>query len=501
MQDCVISCRVSSREQTEGYSLESQKRLLTGEASNLGFEVARMFEVAESASKTEERKTFQEMMRYVKKHNIKHILVEKVDRITRSLQDAVTIDDWRNIEGNFVHFVKDGLVLHKDSKSSDILQWDIKVVFARQYINNLREEVRKGVIEKALHGHYPGNLKRGYKSVRKNGSKRAVWKIDKSKKSDAPFIKRAFELYAYDDLSLVGLRQKLFSEGWKTKHGRPIQKSRLAEILQDPFYAGEKFLWNGKEYSDAVHEGLVQPHVFDLVQLKFNRNRNGVKRTKHRHLLAGIMKCGVCGRAITAEIQKGHTYYRCTGHGGCEQKKVYTREEDIEVQLVNALGKLEVEDVEFFDWLKDALREVHQEESTYHEEALGNLKAQYDHLQKRVEHLYEDKLDRELDPARYRELSTKYRAEQEVILEKINGHHEGNKKFFELGEKLVDFANQAKKMYEEKGKLQKREILRFAFLNLQMKDKKLEFALHPTISWIQNTTSASRSHFGCGNRI
>ncbi|MDA0208080.1 MAG: hypothetical protein O3B64_01575 [bacterium] len=56
------------------------------------------------------------------------------------------------------------------------------------------------------------------------------------------------------------------------------------------------------------------------------------------------------------------------------------------------------------------------------------MKEQYDRLQNRIEHLYEDKLDREIDPTRYRELSMKYRSEQEAVLGEITGHHEGNKK-------------------------------------------------------------------------
>jgi len=217
---CVTFSRVSSREQETGYSLDSQVRLLEDTADHKNLRVSKIFRISESASKGDERKTFQEMLAYVKKHNIKHILVEKVDRITRSLQDAVQIDDWRNIEGNHVHFVKDGLVLHRLSKSADVLQWDIKVVFARQYINNLREETTKGQLEKARQGHYPGNSKRGYVTKRENGSRRATWHIDVSPTSDAPYITRAFELAATTDKSLSALRLELHAEGWKQRNGK-----------------------------------------------------------------------------------------------------------------------------------------------------------------------------------------------------------------------------------------------------------------------------------------
>lgn len=500
-ESCVTFSRVSSREQETGYSLDSQVRLLDDTADRKDFKVAKTFRISESASKGDERKTFQEMLAYVKKHNIKHILVEKVDRITRSLQDAVFIDDWRNIEGNHVYFVKDGLDLHKHSKSADVLQWDIKVVFARQYINNLREETTKGQLEKARQGHYPGNSKRGYVTKRENGSRRATWHVDTKPTSEAPYIARAFELASTSDKSLSTLRLELHTEGWKQKNENPIPKSRLAEILKDPFYTGSSFYWCGKQYP-AQHEGIVRQDIFDRVQERFERKRNGTKRNKHLHLLGGLMSCKLCSRSITAEIQKGRTYYRCTGHGGCTQKSVYALESDIESQIVDSLATIEINDAEFLEWLKDALKESHQEEVEFHNGALTNLEEQYRRLQQRIDNLYIDKLDGVITREKHDELATKYRAEQDAILKKIKSHQSSNEKYIELGVKLLDFANEARNLYLSRTKEQKREVLHFAFLNAQLEDKKLSVSLNPAMVWInQKGPSVQRVPFGCGGRI
>ena len=214
------------------------------------------------------------------------------------------------------------------------------------------------------------------------------------------------------------------------------------------------------------------------------------------------MSCAVCGRAITAEIQKGHTYYRCTGHGGCEQKSIYTREEDLEKQIIESLSSLEINDQEFLDWLKDAMREAHKEKANFHATAIDNLQTQYNRLQQRIENLYIDKLDGEITKAKYDELSNKYRAEQDHVSQKIESHQKSDEKYFELGAKLIDFADQAKKLYLEKSKEQKREIIRFAFLNLRLQDKKLSVSLHPALLWFnQKRPSAKSVSFGCGGRI
>ena len=158
MEKALIYARVSTKEQAEeGYSLASQIKLLREYEHNHQLEVVKEFIVPESASGTQERKTFKEMMEYCKKNRIGHILCEKVDRLTRNLQDAVWIDTW--LQGSperRIHFVKQNLIIHQNAKSYEKFQWDIYVVLARQYSNNLSEETRKGLVQKAEEGWYPG---------------------------------------------------------------------------------------------------------------------------------------------------------------------------------------------------------------------------------------------------------------------------------------------------------------------------------------------------------
>ncbi len=71
--------------------------------------------------------------------------VEKTDRLYRNIKDWVTIDDLE-IE---VHFVKEGSILSEDSRSSEKFIHGIKVLTAKNYIDNLGEEVHKGMLEKA----------------------------------------------------------------------------------------------------------------------------------------------------------------------------------------------------------------------------------------------------------------------------------------------------------------------------------------------------------------
>lgn len=98
MQNAILWARVSTKEQAEeGYSLDSQVKMLRDYAQKEGLKIIREFVVPESASGKQERKKFQEMLEYLKNHkNIKHVICEKVDRMTRNFKDSTKLDDWLN---------------------------------------------------------------------------------------------------------------------------------------------------------------------------------------------------------------------------------------------------------------------------------------------------------------------------------------------------------------------------------------------------------------------
>src|ERR1019366_86849 len=118
------------------------------------------FVFVESA-KCSGRKQFDEMVAFFKRNrSCRILLVEKTDRLYRNFKDAVTLEEL-DIE---IHFVKEGQVLSKNSKSQVKLMHDIRLAIARNYSENLREEVKKGMSEKASQGTYPGRAPFGYRN-------------------------------------------------------------------------------------------------------------------------------------------------------------------------------------------------------------------------------------------------------------------------------------------------------------------------------------------------
>jgi site-specific DNA recombinase len=158
----VLYARVSSKEQEkDGFSIPAQQKLLRHYAAENAIHLAKEFTDVETARRSG-RTGFGEMIAFLRRTaSCRIILVEKTDRLYRNLKDWVTIDEL----GVEVHFVKENVVLSAESRSSEKFVHGIKVLMAKNYIDNLSEETRKGMLEKAERGIWPSYAPLGYVKV------------------------------------------------------------------------------------------------------------------------------------------------------------------------------------------------------------------------------------------------------------------------------------------------------------------------------------------------
>ena len=130
----VLYARVSSKEQEkDGFSIPAQQKLLRHYAAERAIHLAKEFTDVETAKRSG-RTGFGEMIAFLRRNQTcRIILVEKTDRLYRYLKDWVTIDGLEVV----VHFVKENFVLSGDSRSSEKFVHGIKVLMAKNYIDNL----------------------------------------------------------------------------------------------------------------------------------------------------------------------------------------------------------------------------------------------------------------------------------------------------------------------------------------------------------------------------
>src|SRR5579863_8112966 len=202
----VLYARVSSKEQEQGYSIAAQQGLLRPYGPQIGSVIAEEFLDTETA-KTTGRPGFAAMVGYFKQHpECRVLLVEKTDRLYRNFKDYVTIDELK-LE---IHFVKENVILSDQSRSSDKFMHGIKVLMAKNYIDNLSEEVRKGLHTKAAQGLYPSCAPLGYMNVTSSGRQIIVPCL-----VFGPMVTKLYQWFASAEYSLKDLAQKAYAEGFR----------------------------------------------------------------------------------------------------------------------------------------------------------------------------------------------------------------------------------------------------------------------------------------------
>jgi len=443
--NCVIYARVSSKEQEkEGYSIPSQLKLLRKYASESGFQIAGEFVDVETAKATG-RTGFNQMLSYLRKNTTcKFILVEKTDRLYRNIKDWVTLDDI-DVE---IHFVKENFVLSQDSKSSEKFLHGIKVLMAKNYIDNLSEEVKKGQIEKAEQGEWPSRAPVGYR----NNKETHTIEPDPSK---GTFIKRLFEWYATGEYSLEKLASMAGESGLFSRNSMSINKAGIHRILKNPIYYGE-FIWKEKRHL-GKHDPLITKKLFDQVQEVFAK-ANHPKETKRQIAFAGLVKCGRCGCAMTPEVKKGkYIYYHCTQFKGkCDN--TYVREERLSQLLADVVKQVRI-GREAADDIRRALLESQRDRQEYHDKAVTSLRKRYDHTQKLLDRAYEDKLSGKISEDLWRRKSVEWEGTLIDIQHQLRAHDSANVNYYETGSAIIELANEAYALYLRQNRQEQRKLL------------------------------------------
>jgi len=155
------------------------------------------------------------------------------------------------------------------------------VVLAKHFIDNLSEETKKGLQQKAEEGIWPLKPSIGYRSVTLLSGKRGM-EIDPDV---APLIRRLLELYATGNYSLDEITQIARKDGFTTPRSkRPAHRAWIHKILTNRVYCGE-FVWKGKVYL-GIHEPIVSRELWNKVQAVLQgRNVSKPKQGKEKRKL------------------------------------------------------------------------------------------------------------------------------------------------------------------------------------------------------------------------
>lgn len=487
LKKAVIYVRVSSKEQAEqGFSPEAQRVCLYDFARRNDFDIVEEFEEAETA-KDSGRKKFAEMVAYVKEYSIEFILVEKTDRLHRNFKDYVVVEELTEKYGVTVHLVKEGSVVGKNSKASDKTMHGLRTVMAKGFIDNLREEVQKGFAIKISRGGYPHQAPIGYLNAK--DPLNPMHNIVIPDPLNRNLIVKMFEYYSSGIYSMKTLIEKLDSEGLTQNLPRFIKSRKLivttvARCLSNPFYIG-RFQWSGKMIEGA-HEPIVSAELWNKVQDVLNgRNIN----TKKEHnvipfMYKGIFTCGFCGRTVTAEKAKGkYSYYHCTQYK-TDCKQPWVKEETLDERFEKLTQLLRLSDAGLA-FVTAGLKKSLTKKREGADRVYNTLVVEQERLRKRMDAMYEDRLDRRISEYDYDRRFADYTIQLQKLDARIAQHNRTDIDYYEFGCRILELAENAEKLVKEAKPEEKRELMQFLLSNSKLLDGEPIFSLRLPFSSIE----------------
>ena len=412
----------TDKEDMQVLSIEAQLAELRALAKKEGLEIAEEF-IEKQSAKMPGRPRFNEMIERIRKGETQGILCWKLDRLARNPVDSGQVS-WLLQEGTLKHIrTPERSYFSEDS----VLLMSVEFGMANQYVRDLAYNTKRGLREKARRGEFPAPAPLGYRNNPRTK------RIDVDRKT-APIIREAFGLYAKGDKRLEDISQFLFENGIKTKEqkrrwagkgGKVLAKDTAKKILTTTFYYGD-FYYSGEWYK-GTHTPIITKSLFDKVQKVIALRGYTRKEKNDPQALCGLLKCGSCGCAITAETltktQKNgnvhrYVYYRCTKKKGvCAEP--YIREEELTTQLSKTLSDFALPET----WAKEMFALTDKDEQDSGISARASVQALQDKLRDldtklaRLTDLYvEQDIERETYLEKKRKLMSERRTLDEQIL-------------------------------------------------------------------------------------
>ena len=284
-------CRVSTDEQaTEGLSLDAQARKLREFAKLRELGAIQIEQDAGFSGKNLKRPALRSIRGEVESGTVEHVVVWKIDRLSRSVSDLDGIVGLLRKNGTLLHSVMEPLDL---SSASGRMQFGISGVMAQWYRENLSENVQLGMHQAILSGRHPNKPKFGY----------SLHDGILVPNEEAVTVRKIFLLRA-DGRSLREIEE-----------ATGVKYSTVSSVLKHRVYLGE--IPSHGAWYPGKHQPLLSEEEWQAAQRPHLPGRR-----RSQHYLSKVVRCGICGRVATVKYPDADRspLFVCKHRGtGCRQ--------------------------------------------------------------------------------------------------------------------------------------------------------------------------------------
>ncbi len=421
--------------------------------------------IEKQSAKSPGRPVFDAMLGRIEAGEADGILAWHPDRLARNSVDG----------GRVIYLLDTGKIktlkfptLRFESDPQGKFMLNIMFGQSKYYVDSLSENTKRGLREKVRRGEFPGPAPIGY--LNDYRTKKVI--VDRER---APYIKQAFEMYATGKVTYDHVREFLGQHGFRTRNGKLLVRRHISQMFSNPIYYGH-FRYGG-EVHEGEHEPVISKNLFDSVQLimrdrfRWAPSDRAVKRTPKAFM--GLLRCGECGGGITAEIQKGHVYYRCTKKNRVQRcTQPFIREEALDAQISALLKPFELR----ADWADVMLSRVKKEKKQSDQSAaqvIAGKRAEIQAINLRLQRLLDSFLDAVIEREDYTGEKTRLMSQKKSLEGQITALSTGRANWLEPFTEWILTAKNAGKIVES-GSLPEKRVLAFKVFgsNLVLDGKK-----------------------------
>lgn len=308
MKKSALYIRVSTSHQIDRDSLPFQRQELTNYSKYvLGIDDFEIFEDAGYSAKNTDRPKYQEMMSRIRSKEFTHLLVWKIDRISRNLKDFTEMYD--ELKECGITFISKNEQFDTSSAMGEAML-KIILVFAELERKITAERVSSIMLSRAEKGLWNGaTVPLGYK-----------WsdevKFPVLDGNEAVTVQYIYDLYE-KLTSTSKVAYQLNSEHISTKRNGKWTAKTIGDVLRNPFYIGtyryntknSKRRWKDQKEWVVVennHTPIISSDQFErvnaLITDNYRGNRTIQRENSNTHIFSRLLFCGKCGSSLNAGL-------------------------------------------------------------------------------------------------------------------------------------------------------------------------------------------------------
>lgn len=465
-------------------SIDSQIRELRALAVREGLQVDQVLTESMSA-KAPGRPVFSQLCKRIQEGDVSALVCWKLDRLARNPVDGGTLI-WALEQNQIKNIHTPG---RSFSNNGDDKFWmQLEFGMAKKYVDDLSDNVKRGIRAKLERGGWPALAPIGYLNDRNN---RTVIRDE----DRFPIVRRMWDYLLSGNYNVAQIH-RLATDFWglrprarRNRRGDQFAESAVHTMFANPFYYG-MLEYEGELYQGA-HGPMVSKSEYDRVQLLIRRP--GRKRPqRHSFAYTGLIRCGACGASITADrtvnrYGYAYVYYRCTRHKPgtkCRQKAIEERQ--LEAQIDGFLKSMTISN-EIKNWALKAVRKLHQEEMEKDKTTYRGLTRRYAASKAELSGLVTLRLREMLSDEEFMAKKRELETERAQLKEQLEDGDDRFTKVIERCEEAFEFASTASALFQSGDADQKHSVLRGVAYNLLLYDKKLLIKAHKPYMLIRDT--------------